>query len=196
MSSFNKPEIVIRQLSISDAALFPEGVRLLNRSQGEDLFAADYLDLAMADPCFYLAGAVMDGVLIGVAVACLIDNFDYYKPFQDDIDLRLAHAQVGSFATMAISQPMRGQGIGQALTRLRLEWLIAKNCDVILGVSWVSGLGHTSDRVFEKAGFHAVKKVELFYYQSSIEKPFYCPGCRVAPCTCAAILYRRDLKIM
>lgn len=187
-------QMVIRPISSEDQALFPEGVRLLNRSQGEDLFVPDYLTIKTSDPLSYVVGAIADNVLVAVAVASLIDQFDYFKPFHTDIDLELAQTKVGSFVTMAVSPSLRGRGIGQSLSRLRLDWLIDQGCKVILGVSWVSGLMHTSDRTFEKMGFHAVKKVELFYHESSIEKPFYCPGCRVAPCTCAAILYRWDLR--
>ena len=192
----NQGAVVIRPLLPTDQPLFPDGVKLLNRSQGEDLFAPDYLANRASDPLSYVVGAVANNALVAIGVASLIDTFDYYKPFDEEIGLELAKKRVGSFSTLCVVESMRGRGIGQSLSQLRLDWLQEKKCEVILGVSWVSGLGHTSDRVFEKLGFHAVKKAELFYYKSSIEKPFFCPGCRAAPCICAAVLYRRNLKIL
>lgn len=187
--------VIIRTLTVLDEPFFTGGVRLLNKSQGEDLFEPTYLTKRVTDADSYVVGAIAEDRLVAIGVACIVDQFDYYLPFDDRIGETLAQRCVGSFATMCVDDSLRGQGIGQKLAHLRLEWLKEMGCHTVLGVSWVSGLGHTSDRVFEKMGFYAVKKVEQFYHKSSIEKPFYCPGCRAAPCTCSAILYRLDLSI-
>lgn len=186
-------DIEIRSLTPADEPMFVAGVKLLNVTQGQDLFEPSYLRQRANDKDSYVVAAIMEGEIVGVGVACLIQTFDYYEPFDADISHKLRDRKVGSFATLCLKESLRGQGIGQKMSWLRLAWLKAQGCEVVLGVSWVSGLGHTSDRVFEKVGFKPLKKVEHFYYKSSSEKPFYCPGCRTSPCTCAAILYRLDL---
>ena len=67
--------------------------------------------------------------------------------------------------------------------------MASQKCDLVLGVSWVSVLSHTSDRVFDRLGFQPVNEVPRFYQESAITHPFDCPGCKVRPCACAAILY-------
>lgn len=192
MARSDEKSVIFRQLTQLDQHLFVEMLDLLNRTQGRDLFAVDYLDERVAEGDIAVFAAFLQNQVVGVGIAQIITKFDYYLPFVPDIDRELRHKIVGSFATLAVAEGVQGQGIGQQLSRLRREWLTSKNCEVILGVSWVSGLAHTSDRVFEKSGFYAVKRVDNFYYESSLKQPFICPGCGEPPCTCAAILYRWD----
>lgn len=180
----------IRPLTQADAILFPEGTEILNRTQGRDLFSANYLSELAVSPQARIFAAFIRGRLMGLGVAQIISDFNYYLPFDENICTELAGKTVGSFSTMAIHEEAQGKGIGQQISQRRLTWLREQGCTVILGNSWVSGLKHTSDRVFEKMGFHKVKLVENFFVASSLKDPFDCPGCRVHPCSCAAILYR------
>ena len=183
----------IRQVISADKGLFAGAVELLNRTQGQDLFAPNYLDERVGSPADHVVGAFSGGVIVGVGVAQLIANYDYYLPFRPEIYDDLREKKVGSFSTLCVSEELQGRGVGQRISRMRLEWLRAQECEVVLGVSWVSGLAHTSNRVFEKMGFTAVKRVDAFYRQSSIEHPFVCPGCGDPPCECGAVLFRLDL---
>jgi GNAT superfamily N-acetyltransferase len=182
-------DLVIRPITAMDKAFFADALELLNRTQGRDLFGPGYMDKRTTSPSTYVVGAFLNDILVGLGVAELIDNLDYYRPFQPSICEDLRGKKVGSLATLCVTETLQGKGIGQKITQRRLEWLQGKNCDIILGVSWVSGLSHTSNRVFDKLGFTAVNKVDQFYRQSSLEHPFICPQCGVPPCKCAAILY-------
>lgn len=164
-------------------------LRLLNVTQGDGLFAMDYVDRKLAND--YVVGAFDNNQLIGVGIARAMgsEDYEYYTPFTPEIRSWFQEYHMGSFDTLAIEDAYRGQGIGQAISRMRLKWLKEKGCNRVIGVSWVSGLAHTSNRVFEKMGFKAFKKVENFYGETSLKYPFDCPGCKVHPCACAAILY-------
>lgn len=185
--------ITIRQITSRDSEHFPEALELLNRTQGRDLFKPDYLQIRTEDPYSYVLGAFQEKQLVGLGIAQVIDQFEYYKVFDSKIVAELSQKKVGSFSTLCIHESLQGKGIGQKISQLRLEWLKSQGCEVILGNSWVSGLAHTSNRVFEKMGFKPVKKVENFFVESSLKEPFDCPGCKLAPCRCAAILYRLNL---
>lgn len=169
---------------------FREAVHLLNRTQGKDLFPANYLELRTEDPCSYVVAALVDNRLVGIGIAQLIDNFDFYLAFDSQMSLELKDKKVGSFSTLAITEDLQGKGIGQKISHERLRWLKEHGCTTILGVSWVSGLKHTSDRVFEKMGFRAIKRVDGLFKEMCLKTPFNCPGCRVMPCECAGVLYR------
>jgi len=187
-------KITIRRLMPQDNGYFPEAVDLLNRTQGLNLVAPNYLDERSADPKSFVAGAFDGDNLVGIATAQIISSFSYYAPFDANIANELQHKIVGSFSAMSVVENMQGHGVGQLLSQKRLEWLKLCRCDVVVGVSWVSGLAHTSNRVFEKMGFKAVNRVEGFYQQWSIDKNFVCPVCGGPPCHCAAIMYRLDLN--
>lgn len=187
-------KIPLRQITSNDHVIFPEALELLNRTQGRDLCKPDFFTKRMADPNAYVVGAFNStGQLIGVATAQVIDEFDYYVPFDASLPDELKNKTVGSLATMSVREDYQGQGIGKMMSAARLDWLKSRDCKVVLGVSWLSGLAHTSDRVFEKLGFKAVARLDDFYKASSLAEPFDCPGCQKAPCACAAVLYRLDL---
>jgi GNAT superfamily N-acetyltransferase len=186
-------EVLVRQLTPDDRRIFPAARELLNRTQGRDLFGPAYMDERTASPTTLVLGAFRGDELVSVGVAELITNFDYYRPFVPTIDDELRGKVVGSFSTLCVLESLQGQGVGHQLSLRRLAWLKARGCDVVFGVSWVSGLAHTSNRLFERVGFAPVRRVDDFYHASSLAKPFLCPGCGEPPCTCAAILYRLDL---
>ncbi|MES2527602.1 MAG: GNAT family N-acetyltransferase [Bdellovibrionota bacterium] len=188
-----KTHVDIRQITIADEQIFPDALELLNRTQGRDLFATDYMIKKTTSSDVLMLGAFQEDELVAVAVAEFINNFDWYLPFDSTINKHNGEL-AGSFSTLCVKESLQGQGIGQALSHRRMEFLKSRNIRFIVGCSWVSGMGHTSDRVFEKMGFRAVKKVDNFFVESSIKKPFDCPGCRIQPCQCSAILYRLDLS--
>lgn len=186
-------KIAIRRLSAVDKPFFAEALELLNRTQGRDMFAPTYLDEHTAKPSSLVLATFRDEKIVGVGVAELISNYDYYLPFDPHINADLKDRVVGSFSTLCVHEDLQGQGLGYQMSLKRLEWLRSQGCEVVLGVSWVSGLAHTSDRLFDRMGFRAVRRVEQFFHQSSLERAFICPACGGPPCTCAAILYRQEL---
>ncbi len=188
-----KMKIEIRQITSGDEILFPDALELLNRTQGRDLFGSDYLIRKTTQDTALVLGAFIEKELVAVGVAELIDNFDFYERF--DPSLKNGNGTTaGSFSTLCVKEELQGQGIGKAISEKRLQYLKGKKVPFILGVSWVSGKKHTSDRVFEKMGFRPVNKVEKFFVETSLKKPFECPGCLEHPCSCSAILYRLNLN--
>ena len=186
--------VEIRVLTALNKSSFEKGVNLLNETQGRNLFAVDYLEIRTADPLSRIWAAFEDEEIVGLGIAQVIDSFEYYNKFDPSLATELAKKKVGSFSTLCFEERFRAQGLGQKISHLRLGWLREQGCQVVLGISWVSGLAHTSDRVFQKMGFTAVKSVDNFFYDSSLKNPFECPGCGSPPCTCSAILYRRELS--
>jgi GNAT superfamily N-acetyltransferase len=185
--------MIIRQMTINDAPYFQEALELLNRTQGRDLFNPTYMDRRVNDPLSYVVGAFEDDVLIALGVAQILHELEFYLSFDPQIVNDLSDHVVGSFSTLCVSEKYQGKGIGQLISHKRLELLKESGCEVVLGISWVSSMAHTSNRVFEKMGFKAVKKIDDFFYKSSLENPFICPACGEPPCTCPGILYRLNL---
>lgn len=184
----------IRPLNADDEKLFPEILELLNRTQGRDLFAPAYIEKRVNNPDSRAFIALKDQDVVAVGIADVISNFDFFLPFEPRLPEILKDKTTGLFTTLCVREDLQGQGIGQQLSTTRLQWLKEKNCDVILGLSWVSGQRHTSKWVFEKFGFYAVKQIDDFYAQQFATRPFICPACGDPPCTCPAILYRLDLN--
>ncbi|NMC44971.1 MAG: GNAT family N-acetyltransferase [candidate division Zixibacteria bacterium] len=184
----------IRQMTPDDYQFFPAALELLNRTQGRDIFGPQYMDERTSDPDSFAVGAFAGAELVGVGIARLINEFEYYEPFDSNISSALKDKTVGSFSTLSVHERFRRQGLGRRLSQKRLEWLRKCKCDVVLGVSWASGLAHTSNRVFTALGFTPGKTVANFYHEASVKHPFSCPGCQSSPCRCSATLYRLDLS--
>lgn len=170
-----------------------EALILLNRTQGDGLYDRDYLIQKIESSNAYLVVGSINNTLVAVGGAVIVEDFKFYTPFDSKIETRLAEKRVGSFNTLSVLETHQGKGIGQTISRERLKWLTAKDCDVILGISWVSGLRNTSNRVFEKLGFQKISEVPAFFQNGSSYQSFTCPGCGNKPCTCNAILFERWL---
>lgn len=183
----------IQELTITDQACFDEALDLLNRTQGVGLFKMDYLTKSIEDPDSYVTAIFDENKIIAISIAKVIDEFSFYEPFVPDISETLAKKTVGSFSTLCVSEEYQGKGLGMRLSLERLRWLKERNCEVIVGVSWVSGKENNSARLFEKVGFEKVKQVDDFFYESSLKNPFICPSCGNPPCKCPAILYRLNI---
>jgi GNAT superfamily N-acetyltransferase len=183
----------IEQLTLKDESRFPEALELLNRLQGRGIFPGHYLHERARDPRSHIVAAFNGEKMVAAAVGEVLSRFDYYTAFGEEAVADFPLRRVGTLMTMSVHEDFQGQGLGQRLGRARLEWLQAQGCQMIIGVSWVSGQRHTSNRVFEKLGFRAVARRDDFYQKVSLERGFICPACGGPPCQCPAILYRLDL---
>lgn len=186
--------IQIKQLSSADKGLFPEGLLILNRTQGIGMFKPDYLDNLVSNPDCFVSAAVYEEKIIAIAVAQLLSDFEYYENFKPGISVELKKKKVGSFSTLCVHEKFQAQGLGQKLSHERINWLRSRNCQTVLGVSWVSGSPNNSSRVFEKVGFKKINELANFFVESSLKNPFICPTCGNPPCRCSAILYSLELE--
>ncbi|MCX6113475.1 MAG: GNAT family N-acetyltransferase [Proteobacteria bacterium] len=181
--------IEIVELDINNLELLKESLNIMNRTQGDGLFNEDYLVKKARSTDGVVLCAFLKNKLVGVGCAELINDLDYYKPFDNNIVERLKNKKVGSLCSLSVHEDFQGKGIGQMIARKCLDWLKSRGCDLVLGLSWVSGLPHTSNRVFQKIGFQVIKEVKEFYKEGATKHPFNCPGCKTQPCICSAVLY-------
>lgn len=66
----------IQQLFSKDKHLFAKAVKLLNRTQGQDLFPANYLDERTADENSYVIAALEGSEVLAIGVAQVIKDLD------------------------------------------------------------------------------------------------------------------------
>jgi GNAT superfamily N-acetyltransferase len=187
----------IIQAGPGHSSLFTECLALVDRTQGKGIFTLDYFERCASDSDKLLLLALIDGSLVGVAGARVLpqDGFDYYLPFGREVILDLLqHHRVGLMSTASVVEPLQGQGIGQELTRRRIQWMSDAGCTAQIAVSWESGLAHTSDRVFAKLGFKRLSQVKGFYGEDSVQRGWICPVCGPPPCRCSASFYVRCVK--
>ena len=183
----------ISEIKSTSDPVIDEAIRLLNRTQGDGLYDRTYLEEKITSKNAYFIVAHEGEKLVSAGGAILLENFDFYKPFDANIDVRMAGKRVGCLNTLSVVETHQGKGIGQQMGRIRLNWLKSQGCDTVVGISWVSGLENTSDRVFEKLGFRRVSFVPEFFRHAMSYISFSCPGCHNQPCLCSAVLYELDL---
>jgi GNAT superfamily N-acetyltransferase len=187
-------KVQIVRADLRHALFFPECMALVDRTQGKGILGSDYFERCARESDRLLLLALLDDALVGLAGARVLskDDFDYYLPFGREAVLELFQLhRVGVMSTASVVEPMQGQGIGQALTRRRIQWMNESGCSVQIAVSWASGLPHTSDRVFAKLGFKHLSRVDGFYEKDSAQRGWICPVCGSPPCRCSASLYLR-----
>lgn len=175
---------------------FEAAATLMNDALGRGSFTAEKVAALAAEPHGQLVGArAADGNLLGVAHARELprEGAAFYRVFGDDIVHMLEQRRLGSLFASAVVPEARGQGIGSQLARARLTWLRERGCNYAIGISWQSGLPHTSRPVFERLGFRMLSESNTFF--SDTQNQQQSTGCMIcgASCSCPALLYGREL---
>ena len=93
----------------------------------------------------------------------------------------------------AVDSAYHGKGIGTALLAARLEWLLLKNCNFAVGLTWLHGQTGQSDTLYRAAGFQQVGPiVPGFFLSLSQSTGMGCPYCGF-PCLCSAAMFAKEL---
>ena len=168
-------------------------VSLLNDALGAGSYSVVSLEKLCADPNHRVLAARQNGRLVGIASARLIERegLAFYAHFGEGARV-LEGRTVGSLHASAVLPDTRGQGVGSALAQARLAWLCERGCDYAVGISWLSGLAHTSKPVFERLGFRALGTSQELFRELSTAQGWGCPVCG-HPCHCASVLYGRPI---
>ena len=138
--------------------------------------------------------AELEGRIIAVALAKFFSpetSFEFYALYGEATLAKLRSFRVGSFSSMGVHEDFQRHGIGMQLSLKREEWLKSLGADLIVGISWVSGLPNSSDRNFEKMGFISQGTVKSLFETSMPD--LLCPVCKVPPCLCAGTLYFKEV---
>lgn len=186
----------LKALMLQEQSLLPECLILLERTQGTNVCNLDYLTGLLTDEMGKLFVCFNDqSEIIAVAGAqvLLAGNFEYYRPFGEETFSLMNRSKVGSFCTMSVREDFQGKGLGVKLAQARERWLISEGCNLLVGISWVSGQSNNSANVFRKMGFKAVKEIKDFFVESSHSTNLLCPVCKTPPCTCPGVLFTKEV---
>ena len=185
----------VRQLTLLDSGLFTEARELLCRTQGANIFKPGYLEKCSIEKDILLLGAFSEAKLIGIAVARVLgpERTSVYAQFGEKVLNTLQTKRTGMLETASVLECFQGHGVGRKLTQERMVWLESQGCVSVAGISWVSGLAHTSERVYLKLGFECIAESTEFYPAISLKFDFSCPVCGPPPCKCLAKFYLKRL---
>jgi GNAT superfamily N-acetyltransferase len=172
------------------AAHIPAVAALLDDAFGVRPDHADKVALWLEEPGRSVLLAMAEGDVVGVSVATLwtpgqaspLDRMDF------DIDAWFAGRRGAVFNLMGVAPAHRRRGVGAALSRAQLRWLLGAGCEALFGISWANGGPHTSRPLFERAGFALLHRSPDFYAHESETSGQVCPHCGT-PCRCEALLY-------
>lgn len=167
---------------------------LVGEALGSGWYTVEKFEAMSQAPNTRLLGARdASAALLGVANAVRLDSEEvaFYRVFGEAADV-LEGRRVGALSLSAIVPSMRGKGLGSALMRARLEWLREQDCDYAVGISWQSGLAHTSKTVFDRHDFSVLGRSDTFFEDESKKHGYGCPVCGF-PCRCKALFYGRTL---
>ncbi|MET4144324.1 ribosomal protein S18 acetylase RimI-like enzyme [Arthrobacter sp. UYCo732] len=104
------------------------------------------------------------------------------------VGLQLVGNLVGELKSSAVTPAARGQGIGSAMVRERLDYLRGQGCRYAVSASWVSNNGaHSSLGPLARAGFERVAAIPGYWAADQEAAGYLCEDCGAA-CTCTAII--------
>lgn len=190
-------EMKFKVLTLQEQFFLPECLVLLERTQGTNVCNLDYLTGLLTEEVGRLFVYFNDqSEIIAVAGAKVLPSgsFEYYRPFGEETFSLMNRSKVGSFCTMSVREDFQGKGLGMKLALAREEWLVSQGCNLLVGISWVSGQNNNSANVFKKMGFKAVKEIKDFFVESSHLTNLLCPVCKTPPCTCAGVLFTKEVS--
>ncbi|MDS0280047.1 GNAT family N-acetyltransferase [Halomicroarcula sp. S1AR25-4] len=98
----------------------------------------------------------------------------------------------------AVDPAWRGHGIGHALFDARLDWLAARDPDMVFAFGWERDAGRSSRPLFEAHDFTPIQRFERYYADDSDgAKRTSCPDCGAwrsndVDCQCPTTLWALD----
>jgi len=139
----------------------------------------------------FALGAILDGEVIGVALAKVMekDDMDYYDGRARQAGLRTAlspYQRVGHLKSIAVKDGFRRRGVGTALCQEATRLLKQAGCATVFTVAWESGSDQASMSLFSTIGFDTLGEVPEFWRVDNVQEDHQCPKCGF-PCTCAAL---------
>ncbi|QIO25487.1 GNAT family N-acetyltransferase [Haloarcula sp. JP-L23] len=108
----------------------------------------------------------------------------------------LAGERNGWLRLNVVDPAWRGRGIGHALFDARLDWLAARDPDMVFAFGWERDAGRSSRPLFEAHEFTPIHTFERYYARGKHPRDS-CPDCGAWPsndadCQCATTLWALD----
>ena len=89
---------------------------------------------------------------------------------------------------MAVKPGYKGKGIGSLLVQESVNRLKTIS-DKIITIVWKEGDGEIMNKLMTKNNFEAIKIIQDYWKEDSIQQQYICPECKGIPCGCSAIIY-------
>jgi GNAT superfamily N-acetyltransferase len=189
----NLPD-VFRILPGSPAKL-ADSLSLLTKVLGKDLYTPDTLRKVAGDVDSALFGCQLNDRLVGTAMTGILKKnaIAFYTPFGSEALKLLNSHSFGVLRNSAVESDYRGKGIGKALFITRLQWIVEKNCEYAVGLSWLHGRTLQSDRLYKADGFDQIGPIVPEFFKSLSESTgMHCPYCGF-PCLCSAAMFVKKM---
>ncbi len=91
----------------------------------------------------------------------------------------------------AVKSTEQEKGIGQRLVSLG-DGFLAKNASQIFSTVWQSGQEMAMLSLLQKSGYLIVDTIDNYWSADSSQKQYNCPKCGAPPCTCSAIILKKQ----
>jgi len=190
-------KFLVRKAQIEDV---PEIVNLMNQIFGLNPKAEEQFKKWISNENFCVQIAKTKTIhnspsrVVGIASCYVNPSLDpqKYASYGPAVVEFLKDQMVGFFLTLATEPQYRTKGIGLELAKMQRDWLLTKNCTVLVGTSWENGTQNNSSHLFKKGGFQNLGESREFMTQQSLQNGYECSICG-HPCQCKAVFY--GLKI-
>ncbi len=187
----------ISELGPHDRQAVADAGSLADAVLGPGMFTVGQVldDLRDGTLLFLTAYAGKPPVPVGVATARVLDDDGYRDLIVPMPPGTLPAAppsadgrRTGWLNSLAVSAPMRGRGLGSALTAHRTEWL-RERCTEAYTIFWLHNQQGRSEGLFRSLGWQPVAVLHDYWLPATTTGDHSCPQCD-RPCHCPGLLLR------
>lgn len=134
--------------------------------------------------------ALLNEKIVGVCTWYLKTDPDIskYEVFGDKAISFMKDQSTAWVLNLAINPEYRKMGLGKKLSFSQAAWLKEKNCNIVVGSSWVSGSNDNSQHLYLKGGFVKLGESREFL-RAQMQNGAVCSVCKTSDCNCNSILF-------
>ncbi|WP_190021239.1 GNAT family N-acetyltransferase [Streptomyces hiroshimensis] len=187
----------ITELGPHDRQAVADAGSLADAVLGRGMFTVEQVleDLRDGALLFLAAYAGKPPVPVGVAAARVLDD-DGYRDLTAPMPPGTLPAtppsaggrRIGRLSSLAVTAPMRGRGLGSALTAHRTRWL-RERCTEAYTISWLHNRQGRSEGLLRALGRQPVTILHDYWLQATTTGDLSCLQCG-RPCHCPGLLLR------
>lgn len=96
---------------------------------------------------------------------------------------------VGLIKSVAVSDAMRGRGVGSALVNAMLGDFETLGTPAVCAIAWRSDKGLNIGGILTRADFRPILELPEYWREDSLENDYKCPVCGEPPCQCSGVLF-------
>lgn len=168
---------------------FPQVIALANEQLGDGYITDHFLQSFWNNTAAHVKVILDQDEVIGFYIV-------YLHPVWLQEDLKTSDSQ--NFAvlkTIVVSEQYQRRGIGNLLMEDFLNWSKTNHFQQLFSIAWQRKESVPVENLLRKNGFEITHAIVNYWQQESEMQQYTCPECGQPPCTCTAVIFKKELVL-